>query len=98
MKPNIFAEAEAQWPEDEAYHTYRTFSERMADARDADDREWSISCLQNDIAHMHRCFARHSDGDELIARYDVALRKHRGITAAGDQIEIPAIMSAINTQ
>lgn len=65
--------AQAAWPEDEAYGTMSTFSERMADCRDDEDREYVRGVTRRAIVHMRNVFGRETDAAELIARYNAEL-------------------------
>ena len=69
----LFQEAEANWAEDEAYSLICSYNRRR-------ENEWTAielkEGLTKDVAHMHKIFARESDGNELIARFDAFIEKN----------------------
>lgn len=74
MKPQIIKDAEDNWPEDEASQTAIAHKNRAADY--PEDSQWLVDALAKDVAHMHRVFSFESDANELIARYDAALKEY----------------------
>lgn len=66
--------AQAAWPEDEAYGTFCTLRERLADSvGNADDRAHDLECFGRDVQHMRKVFGTESDAEQLITRYDTKL-------------------------
>ena len=65
----LMEEAEANWPEDEAYSL---FMDLIEGDDPADDDQ-----IARQIAHMHKVFSEHSDAADLIARFDAKLAKLR---------------------
>lgn len=69
-KPQIIADAEANWPEDEASLTADAHANRMQDGYTQEESE---NVLHRDIAHMHKVFSFEDDTEELVSRYNAAL-------------------------
>lgn len=70
-KSSYIADAEANWPEDEAALTFQAHETRIANG-DYTPSELAQS-LAKDRAHMERVFTGFDDSSSLIARYNAAL-------------------------
>ena len=68
---NLFAAAEAAWPEDEASLTFEAHQR----ATENEDAAYAVTVSAKNIARMHKVFERETDGAALIARYDAEMRR-----------------------
>jgi len=68
----IFAAAEANWPEDEAYH-FATYLRELAE--DGEDAAYLADYREKQIAHWQRVFSCQPDSEDLFSRFMLELSK-----------------------
>lgn len=89
---NLFQSAQDNWPEDEAFLTFSTFRDRLADcASDESERVYNREAFARDVAHMTRVFMRESDGPELVSRYRAELSKLLLTDSATEKESLPSV-------